>query len=262
MPDLNTGKRLLKTIVINDEIVGLSIVKRTKNSAKLCTLKVRDKYRGFGVGHKLLKSTLNDLFHKNCKNVHFTISEEILNQCNSFFTDYGFRLSNWKKNYYVKGRDELIFSASVNELKKGLEKQNILLSTIPEYIELIKKKEESVEFGCEVLNQQFSIREFYRAASLRSLIKFSILIHGIGQEESGLVYGRYKRVKRENQGFSANFLDEVPNENSLSLLEMKTLLKWLSMSNLEKRNSLSIAPHSHTSEVDSLSKMWDYDKHR
>ncbi len=119
-PGLTTGERTCRVLIIEDEIAAISIGKRGHESAKLCTLRVRDRYRGYGVGQKLLFETLSDLLQTSCRSVHFTISEEICAESLGFFTRYGFGLASWARGKYVKGMDELSFAASVKRLRTSL----------------------------------------------------------------------------------------------------------------------------------------------
>jgi hypothetical protein len=96
----------------------------------------------------LLHKTLLKL-SSNCKHIHYTISEEVQNQYGDFFSSYGFSFLTWKKNYYVRGMDELVFSAPSNMYTKKLtanESIFILFSIKPEYARLIEQGEKLVEF--------------------------------------------------------------------------------------------------------------------
>src|SRR5262245_10723686 len=84
-PGLRTGERVCNAAIVDDEIAGLCIGKRATGSAKLCTLRIRERYRHLGLGKQLLSSTLQELLSSGCQRVHYTISEEVLNQCSSFF---------------------------------------------------------------------------------------------------------------------------------------------------------------------------------
>ena len=129
VPGLQTGERICRIATIDDEIAAIGIGKRGKKSAKLCTLRVRDQFLGSGLGQKMLFDTLSDLFERDCKSIHFTISEEICSHSLSFFTKYGFGLTSWKRGKYVKGLDELSFAAPAKRLRISLW-TNRLLSRI------------------------------------------------------------------------------------------------------------------------------------
>lgn len=117
-PGLKNGERFCQIVFIDSQIVALSIGKFARSSSKLCTLRVHDKYKGLGIGQFLLHKTLSTLAHSKCKNIHYTISENNQSQFGEFFSSYGFSLSAWRKSYYVKGIDELIFSATTDVLMK------------------------------------------------------------------------------------------------------------------------------------------------
>jgi len=153
-PGLKSGERFCQIVMADDKLVGLSIGKRSNTSAKLCTLKVREKYRGYGFGEKLLKTTLSKLLESRCKKVHFTINEQIQEECGKFFSHFGFNLLSWQKNRYSHGMEELVFSAKVNQLrlrlqtylKPKMKNRLVLLSIKPEYATLIEKGKKEVEF--------------------------------------------------------------------------------------------------------------------
>lgn len=119
-PGLTTGERTCRIVVIDEEIAAIGIGKRGNGSAKLCTLRVCDRYRRCGLGQKLLFETLSDLLETSCRSVHFTISEEIRAESLGFFTRYGFGLASWTRGKYVRGMDELSFAASAKRLRVSL----------------------------------------------------------------------------------------------------------------------------------------------
>ena len=120
LPGLQTGERICRLTTINDEIAAIGIGKKGQKSAKLCTLRVRDSFRGSGLGQRMLVDTLCDLLEVECKSVHFTISEEICPDSLGFFTKYGFGLASWSRGKYVKGLDELAFAASAKRIRTSL----------------------------------------------------------------------------------------------------------------------------------------------
>ncbi|MDQ3807109.1 MAG: GNAT family N-acetyltransferase [Thermoproteota archaeon] len=121
VPGLENRERFCQIISVDNHVIALSIGKFDSSSSKLCTLRVHDKYQGLGIGQFLLHKSLSTLTRWGCKNIHYTISEENQSQFGEFFSSYGFSLSTWKKDHYVKGMDELIFSAATDTLIKNHE---------------------------------------------------------------------------------------------------------------------------------------------
>src|SRR5207247_77971 len=100
------------------------------NSAKLCTLRLRDSVRNQGVGRVLVTEGLNRLLLHNPSKFHVTISEAAEQGCTSFFESIGFRQIAVQPNRYRKGVDEFVYScpkeeiaeAINNDLGKGMER--------------------------------------------------------------------------------------------------------------------------------------------
>jgi predicted transcriptional regulator/predicted N-acetyltransferase YhbS len=154
VPQIQSGLRVCNAAIVQGNLVAVSIGKLAKESAKLCTLRVRESHGGLGIGHELLQRTLKDLLAGGCRRVHFTISEKILSECGDFFTPYGFSMVSWTKGRYVAGMDELAFSVDSLRLRKHLQiepiirdrRQFVLLSIKPKYAQLIEQGQKLVEF--------------------------------------------------------------------------------------------------------------------
>lgn len=124
IPGIRTGERVCYAARVKGYIAAVSIGKRARRSAKLCTLRVHDAFRGFGLGERLLKLTIDELLRTNCQRVHYTISENVFSQCGSFFKPYGFSLISWKKERYTRGIEELVFAASSRRLTQRTNSSN------------------------------------------------------------------------------------------------------------------------------------------
>lgn len=116
VPGVRTGQRVCHVARVQGHIAAVGIGKRANTSAKLCTLRVRDLYRGLGLGQLLLYQTIKDLVASNCQRVHYTISEDVFYQCGSFFSPYGFSMVSWSRERYAKGIEELVFAADSRRL--------------------------------------------------------------------------------------------------------------------------------------------------
>lgn len=116
VPGLRTGERICNYVIENNELVALSVGKRSNKSSKLCTLKVNPEFRSQGLGHDLLSKTISQLTGTGCKKVHFTISDEIKEHVGNFFENCGFNLISWKYNRYSTGHEEMVYSAHTKDI--------------------------------------------------------------------------------------------------------------------------------------------------
>lgn len=147
MPGIVSGERVCHVASQDGQLTGVCIGKRHARSAKLCTLRVREGARGYGVGQELLHAALQDLLVGGTEKIHFTISEGILRQCGVFFAPYGFKMLSWSKGRYVSGMDELVFEADKDRVVRGvgLRKvrwgldQKVVISIQPRYGRLIEE---------------------------------------------------------------------------------------------------------------------------
>jgi predicted transcriptional regulator/GNAT superfamily N-acetyltransferase len=197
VPGLENGERLCEVIIINDEIAALSIVKYSGKSSKLCTLRVRENYRSLGFGQRLLRRTFENLIANKCKDIHYTISEEILSHCGEFFDPYGFYLASWKKNRYVKGKDELIFSVKSQDLSNRLRFANInnkvvLFSIKPQYADLIERGQKRVEFRRKFSANLDSTLVFFYVTSPVKKIRFVARIAQTIKSEPSKLWNQFR----------------------------------------------------------------------
>lgn len=201
VPGLTSGERLCEAIIIKGEIAALSIVKYSGKSSKLCTLRVRKNYRSLGFGQRLLRRTFENLLANKCKEVHYTISEEILSHCGEFFAPYGFYLATWNKDRYVKGKDELIFSVKsqylFNRLKaanftEATNKKAVLFSIKPEYADLIERGKKRVEFRRKFSTNLNSTLVFFYVTSPVKQIRFVARIARTIKSEPSKLWSLFK----------------------------------------------------------------------
>jgi GNAT superfamily N-acetyltransferase len=119
VPGLATGERRCLVALWDGNVVGAAIAKVSRNSAKLCSVRVDDALRGLGVGEYLVVNALATLAEAGCARVHYTISEEPYTHYGAFFSRYGFSLLAWQHGRYVRGCDELFFGASVDDVLRS-----------------------------------------------------------------------------------------------------------------------------------------------
>ncbi len=156
LPDLGEGRRLCRAISVDGAVAALAIARIERKSSKLCTLRVDPKFRNQGLGQRLLRQVLGGLLESGTRRVHFTISEQILDECGSFFQPYGFRLAHWRQGWYVRGMWELAFSARASVIRDALSgqgqlwpehgRQVTILSVRPRHAAAIESGLKRVEF--------------------------------------------------------------------------------------------------------------------
>jgi predicted transcriptional regulator len=137
------------------------------DSAKLCTLRLRESIRNQGIGRVLVAEGLRHLLRSESSRFHVTISEGAEEGCIPLFESIGFRRIAVERNRYLPGVDEFVYScgkdeiveAVNNELSFGMERtlfgalprqmpneNTLLMSLKPEFAELILKGHKTVEF--------------------------------------------------------------------------------------------------------------------
>lgn len=128
-PTFEKGKRIVLVVDSGSSLEGLFIGK-LGNSAKLCTLRLRESVRNQGIGRVLVTEGLTRLLECNPSKFHVTISEGAEEGCTAFFESVGFRRIAIQPNRYKIGMDEFVYSCSRdeimetinNELAQGLER--------------------------------------------------------------------------------------------------------------------------------------------
>ena len=89
IPELLQGKREIFIVLIGYNIVGVAILKKGEDEKKICTLFVVDKYRGNGIGTRLLQKSFKYL---GTTQPLISIPEYKLQQFDSIIQKYA-----WKK---------------------------------------------------------------------------------------------------------------------------------------------------------------------
>jgi predicted transcriptional regulator len=164
-PTIEQGKRIVLVVDSGHTLEGLFIGKM--DSAKLCTLRLRESVRNQGIGRVLVAEGLRHLLRTESSRFHVTISEGAEEGCVPLFESIGFRRIAVERNRYLPGVDEFIYScgraeiveAVNNELSFGMERtlfgafprqmsneNTLLMSLRPEFAELILKGHKTVEF--------------------------------------------------------------------------------------------------------------------
>lgn len=246
VPGLKNKERVCHTIIINGEIAALSIIKLARSSSKLCTFRVQNKYRGIGIGQFLLDKTLSKL--SRSKQIHYTISEEVQNQYGDFFSSCGFSLLAWKKNYYVKGMDELVFSNSPNIFAKKMRtdtKKLILFSIKPEYAGLIEQGEKFVEFRRRFSPHINSAKALFYVSHPVREIRFMADIYNIVRLEPTKLWEQFSNSAGVNfEGFN-DYFKGTAKGSALILNNVRPLPRPLSLDHLRLKLQSFQPPQSY-----------------
>ena len=109
IPNLNESSLFdigTKIILLENkqELVGVSIIKRSINENKLCALRVIDKHQSKGLGIRLLDKSLKEL---NCDKPLCSVSQTMVNDYSRIFINrYNFDLTYVYKDLYKKQKLE------------------------------------------------------------------------------------------------------------------------------------------------------------
>lgn len=111
VPNILTGTRDVIIIMVNEEVVGVAIVKKADEERKLCTVYVEPNYRDREITTKLLEEAFSFL---GTTKPLASISEEKLDMFQGIIKKY-----NWEKTqvlpegYYNKNSREIVFNGFI-----------------------------------------------------------------------------------------------------------------------------------------------------
>ncbi len=164
---LKEGGRVVLVVDSGKPGVEGLFIGKPGDSAKLCTLRLRETARNLGIGRVLVTEGLKRLLSKSPSKFHVTVSEAAEEGCAAFFESIGFQRIAVEPNRYASGIDELVYSCSrpdlmrvlQEELEVGVERtlfgvipkpmvheNTLLMSLRPEYAEMVLQGRKSVEF--------------------------------------------------------------------------------------------------------------------
>jgi len=106
IPDVVCGEREIITEIRDNDIVGVSIIKKN-HEKKLSTLKVMDNFQNKGLGLKLFEKSFNIL---ETEKPFLTVSEEKLVEFKKVFKYYNFELTSVHEDLYRVGKKEYFFN--------------------------------------------------------------------------------------------------------------------------------------------------------
>lgn len=259
VPEINSGKRLCKLVAVDGEVAALAIAKVHRRSSKLCTLRVAPQFRRMGIGQQLLKSTLASLICAQSSKVHFTISEEIFDECGDFFTPYGFRLGHWRKGWYVRGMYEMAYWARASAIRDALSHQLPLFGAKPVVVLSIRPKHaEAIEQGAKLVEfrRRFSSRAraanalFYVTSPVREF-RLSASIADVIQDAPASLWDRFGAFAGCEKSEFDSYFEGTDSGYALALTHVQQLSRPVSYNAPELRAAnfhppQSFAIHGHT----------------
>ncbi|HUT58219.1 MAG TPA: GNAT family N-acetyltransferase [Phycisphaerae bacterium] len=167
-PALDSARRAVLVATRADAVVGAFIGKPGRR-AKICTLRLADRFRCRGLGKALVHEGVRHLAQSATRDVHVTVSEAAEKTCQAFFEGLGFRHIATERERYVRGVDEYVYSCPAVELKQHLNQlvfpqirkqlfgatfvpgvvrkpQALLISLRPNFAKMIMEGKKIVEF--------------------------------------------------------------------------------------------------------------------
>jgi len=108
IPSVLLGDDIALVMKKKNEIVGVSLLKKTEEEIKLRALRIQKRYQQRGYGLYLLDQSLKELDHPL---PHCTVAEELINDyARIFINRYGFNLDYVERSLYRKGKNEYLWN--------------------------------------------------------------------------------------------------------------------------------------------------------
>lgn len=105
--EIENGKRDIIIKFIDERIAGLSILKKTKEELKICTLRVMPDFRNQGLATELIKDSIDYLEYELPM---ITVSGRRHDQYKKLFEKFGFRQVDIKYDYYFLNTCEISYN--------------------------------------------------------------------------------------------------------------------------------------------------------
>ena len=105
------GKREILILVSEqNEIIGISILKKTDNEKKICAFRIREDYRKQGIGRVLFEESFKWL---GTRKPLISISEFHIRAFEYYIKEYDFQLVQELKGYYKKSIIEYVYNGKL-----------------------------------------------------------------------------------------------------------------------------------------------------
>lgn len=164
------------------DIKGVSILKKTSDEKKICTLRVVKSYRNQGIGSCLLQKSV-ELLEDNKPLI--TVSGIHMKEFSSFLKKRGFVLKDKVKSLYKRGSYEYFFNVPYKH-------KYVLLSIKPEYASAIAKGVKKVEFRKCIFSETVE-RAFVYSSSPEKKIIGSFLVSHIEKGTPDYIWEKYSQ---------------------------------------------------------------------
>jgi hypothetical protein len=107
VPGLSHGNRCILLYCLGDELAGIALLKKEINEKKICSVRVRNKYRNNGIGRVLFDKCIETLATEK---PIITVSSEKLHHFASIFKYYNFKVEEVVKDCYRRNSTEYVFN--------------------------------------------------------------------------------------------------------------------------------------------------------
>ena len=250
---IRTGERICRVALDGDRLAAVSIAKRSRKSAKLCTLRVRQPYQSLGVGQNLVRETFSDLLQSGCSSIHYTISEEIRAQCGGFFESYGFKTKSWKNGQYVRGMDEILCAATAPTIARSLHSRPkeqssgdvLVISIKPENARLIESGCKRVEFRRRFSDRLVSSRAMFYVSSPVKAFRFVATITSLMASSPDVLWDRFKHLGGVSRSAYNGYFSGADKGYAILLSNIQSLANPVSLHDPELQSSGYRPPQSY-----------------
>lgn len=164
------------------DIKGVSILKKTDEERKICTLRVDKPYKHQGIGSYLLRKSIEILEDANPL---ITVPGIHMKEFAPFLKKHGFVLKDKIKSLYRRGSYEYFFNVPYQH-------KYVLISIKPEYASAILEGRKRVEFRKRVFSDTVE-RAFVYSSSPVKRILGSFAIRHIEKATPELIWKKYSK---------------------------------------------------------------------
>ena len=112
IPGVFLGERIIILKITNGHISGISILKKTRDERKICTLRVTDNFQQKGIGSELLFQSCEKL---GTSKPLITVSFAKIKQFEPLFKKFDFKLTKTYLDYYMKDKHELSYNGYLDK---------------------------------------------------------------------------------------------------------------------------------------------------
>ena len=114
VPNMINGKRHIIKYHVGSDMTGIALLKKEDNEKKICTFRVKSKYRRNGIGKRLFGKCVEIL---NTERPMITVSAERLCYFKNIFKYYDLKLEQVLEGYYRENSSEYVFNGYLDSKK-------------------------------------------------------------------------------------------------------------------------------------------------